>query len=198
MNNDQLTCLICSRSFLTKNHLGTHIACHHRILIKEYYDKYLKKSNEGICPICQKPSIWNKRRSFYHTYCGIVCSNKDIQSQIYKKRQNCLKKYGVDNSSAKNKQTCLKNFGYEHPLMNPKFKEKYRQTCIKRFGVDHPLKNQNIQHKQYETYKNTCLRKYGVDHLSKNINTKNMIRNSYIKTCLRKYGVDHVSKNTRD
>ena len=42
----------------------------HNMTEKEYYDKHLKKPNEGICPVCGKPTNFINLFKGYHTYCS--------------------------------------------------------------------------------------------------------------------------------
>lgn len=51
-------CLICNQKFKAIDPLGPHLKFKHNMTMKEYYDKFLKKSNEGICPVCGKETIF--------------------------------------------------------------------------------------------------------------------------------------------
>lgn len=42
-------CKICGELTVLSKHIRKH-----NLTTKEYYDKYLKKDNEGICPVCNK------------------------------------------------------------------------------------------------------------------------------------------------
>lgn len=45
-------CYACGKDYTTYKGFCSHITNHHQILVKEYYDKHVKKENEEICDIC--------------------------------------------------------------------------------------------------------------------------------------------------
>ena len=45
-------CYACGKDYTTYKGFCSHITNHHQILVKEYYDKYVKEENEEICDIC--------------------------------------------------------------------------------------------------------------------------------------------------
>lgn len=47
-------CIICNNNYLNIVDLNKHINYTHKLNRKTYYDKYLKKDNEGLCKICGK------------------------------------------------------------------------------------------------------------------------------------------------
>ena len=53
-----LQCKICNQEFNSYTGLAGHINLKHLISSKEYYIKYLKQNDEGICPICGKETKW--------------------------------------------------------------------------------------------------------------------------------------------
>ena len=48
-----MKCEICGKDFIN-NRIGSHINRIHHISSKDYYDKYYKQQNEGICLNCGK------------------------------------------------------------------------------------------------------------------------------------------------
>lgn len=146
--------------------------------IKEYYDQYIKKENEGICIICHNKTEWNKVNAFYPSYCSKKCAMIG----------NC-KKYGVTNLA--------------HV---PKFQKKKEQTCINRYGVDTISQAAHIKEKLKNNWANktqeeinerstkmkmTCLARYGVDSPIK----VEYIKQQMQQTMLDKYGVEHALQN---
>lgn len=79
------TCKICGEKIYQK-HLVQYHTRKHNISHKDYYDKYLKLSNEGICPVCGKEtnflSIWKG----YCEHCSTTCSSLDpkVQDKLHK------------------------------------------------------------------------------------------------------------------
>ena len=125
------------------------------------------------------------------------CKNKgikiDCKKSIEKRKQTCLRKYGVDHSSKskevqdKKKSTCLKKYGVNNPSKNKNIQNKRKRTFLEKYGVDSPFKNEKVQNKR----KRTFLEKYGVDNPSKS----KEVQDKKKSTWLEKYGVDHPSKS---
>lgn len=63
-----MKCEICYKN-LNENGLACHLTKSHKFDIKEYYDKYLKKEEEGQCYFCGKPSIFFNLTRGYHRIC---------------------------------------------------------------------------------------------------------------------------------
>ena len=54
-----MKCEICGKDFNNYISLGIHLHYSHKDTTnQEYYDKYLRKSNEGICPVCGKETYF--------------------------------------------------------------------------------------------------------------------------------------------
>lgn len=49
----EISCRICGQSFDSYRELSNHLRFYHKILSKDYYDKYLKKEGEGVCQTCR-------------------------------------------------------------------------------------------------------------------------------------------------
>jgi len=72
-----MKCLICKSLVNTLRGLSIHISTKHKITLKQYYDKYLNKYNEGIC-ICGNKTKFNSLSKGYNKFCSRECSYKDI------------------------------------------------------------------------------------------------------------------------
>lgn len=72
-------CEICGRSDFEKiTALTTHIQFHHRdYTAKIYYDKFLKKSEEGVCHICGGPTPFRGMIKGYQKFCSNKCAWQD-------------------------------------------------------------------------------------------------------------------------
>jgi len=148
MNKNKYLCRICNKE--QKGIFGflSHLRWHHSgITTKMYYDKYLKKQNEGICktPGCSNKCNFENLTKGYHEHCSRECTKKDpefnkkilhtkMKSGVYnnnrkKAKKTCIEKYGVKNISQieevkeKKKETCLENNGYEHWVGTKEHKE---------------------------------------------------------------------------
>lgn len=114
MSRDFKICEICGKK--VKN-LGAHITKSHKNIItsKEYYDKYLKKLGEDICPVCGNHNTYVDISFGYRSHCSVKCSNNDPNVQKKLKNTN-IKKYGTvcpanANNQEKAKQTKLLKYG---------------------------------------------------------------------------------------
>jgi len=183
-----VVCKICGKDF--KN-IGYHIRQKHKISPKEYYDKYLKKPGEGICPVTGKPTAFKNIREGYCKY--VRGANTKTQEHKEKTKQTCLKKYGVENPAqseevrTKMKQTNLERYGFENAAQSEQVKNKIKQTNLKRYGVKNPFQLEEIRKKHEET----CLERYGVRNPFQLEEVKKKIK----QTKLKKYGVEHHLQN---
>lgn len=117
-------CKICSFSGKSNNSLSAHIYQNHSLKRKEYYDMYLKKDNEGICPICSKETSF--RGNNYLKFCSIKCSHssdewrlKNSNAKKGKKQSKEIVEKRINNTDQKKKQetrekTLLKRYNNKH------------------------------------------------------------------------------------
>ena len=197
-----MICQICGKE-LQKTGMASHIVKHHKITIKQYYDTYLRKPGEGICPVCGKETTL-LGLSRYRKYCSTKCQSNDPYVKS-KRRETNLKKYGVicalnldevkqrakennhtEISKQKSKQTCLERYGVEYPNQSKVVRDKTKQTCLERYGVEHTLQVSSIRDK----IKATNLKKYGAENPYQSEQIKDKIKNTW----LDKYGVDNPNK----
>ena len=102
-----MKCLICNKEYKNNQALARHITTEHKITTKEYYDKYLKKDGEGICPICGKETPFLKLSKGYQKHCSCKCAQNNPK---------------------------VNNFITNNPQKNPEIKEKTKHTMINRYG----------------------------------------------------------------
>lgn len=74
MKNNILKCHVCSKEFKSGKALNSHIVSAHAMGIKYYYDKYIKKSWEGYCKNCEKPTNFVRISFGYREFCCLKCS----------------------------------------------------------------------------------------------------------------------------
>ena len=140
--------------------------------------------------------------------CGEILKNQSSKTQTNrghhhrlpeikrKKKESCLKKYGVDNPSQiynikiKKKKTCLKNYGVENPNQSKIIQDKSKETCKEKYGVLSYSQTDDFKIK----YKKTCLERFGVDNIFKSKKTIHNIQKKRQLTCIEKYGVDNYAK----
>lgn len=136
---------------------------------KEYYDKYIKKSNEGKCVICGVVTNFNSITGGYTKYCSSKCMWTD------------------DSIREKFAETCIEHYGVVHPLSSPEVREKIKNTCLEKYGVNSPFLNKQIRDKM----RSTMLERYGAKTTLESEYLKDKVK----KTCLKKYGVDNIAKS---
>jgi len=153
-----IACKICGKEYYNKQCLSRHIKTHN-ISYKDYYDKFLKTENEGICPVCHKETRWH--RSEYYHHCSTRCSTLD--PQVKQKIMNTsMLIYGVEHASKlpetsiKRIQTNIEKYGVEYPMQNQDVWDKQKQTMIETYGVDNIFKSDvHINKNRDELYKKT-------------------------------------------
>ena len=72
MNDNLFICQICSKKVKNLNGLTQHIRKIHKLKTKDYYDKYIKTDEEGICPCCGSITKFNKFG--YRRFCSKRCN----------------------------------------------------------------------------------------------------------------------------
>ena len=141
-------CKICG---IIHNNIGGHIRQFHKMSSKDYYDKYIKQENEGICPVCGNPTTFLGFTKGYREHCSTKCSSLDPKVQ------------------AKNKVTCINKYGVENPFQAEQFKNTIQQKA-RQTKLNKPKKvyksNISEDKKKFEidnncTEKSTLIAKYG-------------------------------------
>ena len=197
------TCKICNEIFHNPTHLKKH-----NITLKEYYDKYLKQPNDGICNTCGKPTKF-LGISGYSKFCDSKCANSNID-KINKCKQTCInhfgcesnlnitkvkekvaKKQGSKETKEKRKQTFMNIYGVDNPLSAPEIRHKIEQTNLERFGATNPNKNKKVRDK----IKQTSIERYGYENPSQSDKVKEKLKKSYTD---KNGGMGFASKSVRN
>ena len=172
------TCKICNNTFPTTRALAFHITHSHKASLRGYYDKYLKKPEEGICPYCKKETKFLNLTEGYAKTCNRYCSN--------------MYKYGVDNPAKsevvkkKAKETAMRNHG-GFGLASPEIKKRVQQTNIEKYGVKSPFEAESVK----EKIKQTNLDRYGAENVFASEYGKQKIR----ETNLEKFGTESAMQS---
>jgi len=190
--SELIECQLCGRNdFKSVHSLSSHIVFRHKMILKEYYDNYIRKKSEGICIECSNITKFIGLRKGYNNFCGPVCSVSNITTQS-KMKQTCLKHLGVEHASQSKviqeiyKQTSLLNWGFENPLQSKVVQEKSRQSCLEIYGVDNVFKSEKIK----EIIKKTNLKNLGFENPSQS----EVVKKKRVKTSRRKFGKDNYSQ----
>ena len=128
------TCKICNESFDSTRGLVRHCGAKHNLNTKEYYDKFLKKENEGLCVVCGGETTFRNSNVGYLLNCSSKCRDKN--KDLRKKRSEVLKGKKQPKSQIEKR---IKN-------TNQKTKEQNRRkTMLDRYGVDNPTKMESVK-----------------------------------------------------
>ena len=166
-----IICMICGFKTTDFNGLSSHLRLH-KVSSKEYYDKFLKKENEGFCKTCGNPTKFGRISIGYRAHCCKECISKDSDVK-YKKETHFKETYGEEFSSnlqlqsvkEKIKQTCMERYGYENPTQVPQIKDKIKETFKEKYGVESPLLLEDVKKDIY----NKCEKLYGSKHCFRNL-----------------------------
>jgi hypothetical protein len=184
-----MKCKICDKNCKNFQGLSIHVVKLHKIALKDYYDKFLKKEDEGVCSECGRKTNFNRISKGYYKYCSNICAqnSKEIKE---KKKQTNIKKFGAENPfqseeiKEKIKQVNIQKYGVKHVLRSKKVQRKLRQTCLKKYGVPNPFQAKSVKKKVQQTN----IEKYGVENPFQSEKIKKKIK----QTSIKKYGVEHV------
>lgn len=193
-----MECKICGIECTSKT-IGSHIRHKHHITAKEYFDKYLKLSGDGIC-ICGNPTEFINISNGYRQYCSRECMMKDWSSIREKSKQTCLERYGDANynNMEKSKQTCLERYGVEYAQSSMEVRNRIKHTWnnktteeLEAYSRAKQLfwseKTQEDKDRMVQKVKETKATRYN------DPNYNNSEKNK--QTCLDRYGVDNVFKS---
>ena len=144
-----MKCILCDLEIGNKG-FSSHLKRKHNISNKEYYDKYLKRPEEGQCLICNKPTKFDTVITGYRRYCSSKCANLDstVREKIV---QTSIAKYGVscnlqlketqdkartnsqsESAIKKRAQTNLIKYGAENVYASEIIKRSNRNPCTGR------------------------------------------------------------------
>ena len=142
-------CKICG--MLMTSNSTNHVRNFHKMTSKDYYDKYFKSEDEGICPVCGKQTIFIDFNRGYRKHCSTTCSSLDPNVQS-KNKSTCIQKYGVENPfQAEDIKSNIQIKARQTKLNKPRQVYKSNMSEEKRkFEIDHNC-----------TERNTLISKYG-------------------------------------
>ena len=205
-----IKCLVCNQELSSAMSYGGHLKRKHQMTAKDYYDKYLKKESEGICPICGKSTRFVSITKGYKKFCSLKCATPHIQEKV---KQTCLERYGTENfgqgtkARQKAKETMNDKYGVDYFCTTEKCitaghtdkaKQKAKETCMKKYGVSCGFKTEQCKKASTSTEatekrKTTNMQRYGTQYTFANSYTDaaNTKRN---QTMIDKYGVNHNFK----
>lgn len=209
-----IKCEICCEEFDTFKKLSWHVK-HHNLTNIEYYDIYMRKDDEGICPVCGKETDFVSLSSGYKKHCSKKCLFNDKEVQERRLNTN-LEKYGYKSSFCtketqnKVKETIKEKYGVENPFQADEIKQNIKEQNLKLYGVENSQQREDVKEKTRKTnlekYGNTCvlqspkIKEKVVKTNIERYNAENVFASEYGKqkiknTNLEKYGVENPQQN---
>jgi len=196
-----MKCLVC-KEFETDDYqkLYFHIKSH-KMLVKAYYDEYLRNENEGKCINCQKETKFLGLSKGYRKHCSLSCaSSSEETTALRNKTMN--ERYGEGNygNAKKISESWKKKTKEDYQNIvkmrretkkirygDEKFtnREKFHETCREKYGVDTYTNRQLAQE--------TCIDRYG----TKDIMSLEYFQNKAKETNLVRYGVEYPILNEK-
>lgn len=125
-----MVCEICGKDY---KFLSGHLV-KHNISSKDYYDTYIRKLNEGICPVCGKETTWLGISNGYRKYCSCRCANLDPNAYRVFRDNNPQKDEKV---REKTKQTCRKKYDSDYAISSDIVKAKVKESTHSK-NIDYP------------------------------------------------------------
>jgi len=201
-----MICLVCGDNIekytSTQSFITHHVAKYHGLNAKEYYDQYARKDGDGVCKCgCGRPTKFvtfiNGYRKWHSSQCYIQSS--EFSDTI----KNSFSVRDIDSESKKRKDTCIKKYGVEHISQLEETKQKVINTNISNCGHYTNLLTQDCYDARWKSLNDN---KDTINIKRRESWTPEKIQITLRKrkqTCLEKYGVesvfqlDDVKKHTR-
>jgi hypothetical protein len=185
-----MICKICNKEFKNVISLSNHISRTHFKKIKDYYNQFLKKENDGIC-YCGKETIFDNITKGYRKYCSYKCMANSSEVKE-KRKQTSYEHFGSNNpmQSEKGKKLQIlgvqKSLGVDHPSQSKKVQEKRKLTNEERFGGPSSFSSKDV----HEKGKITSQKNFGTNNPMQSEKGKKL----QIQGVRKSLGVDHPSQ----
>jgi hypothetical protein len=132
-----LVCRICNKTCKDFKSFSSHISQTHNILIKDYYDFFIKKDEEGFCKICSKLTRFISYKNGYSIFCSSMkCVNNDPNRILSIKNSDKWKNIDYRKKLSNNtKNQWINNYEYIKLMTTPKsiFRIKQAKSQIIRY-----------------------------------------------------------------
>ena len=151
-----IKCEICNKEVENYTRLSSHIRYVHKIELKDYYDKYLKKEDDGKCKVCGKPTRFVNIRHGYLDHCCQYCASHDREA-INRMVQTQIERYGGVGSASK--ELCQKMIDTQTEkyggvgFASEELSKKTHDKIFENYGVTHYSKFEGWKEQNYITKK---------------------------------------------
>lgn len=144
-----MICALCDKSFKS---LGSHLKHSHSIAdLKDYYDAFIKRENEGVCEKCGETTTFRGLSKGYLRFCSLKCSCSSAET-ILKRKVTSKKNFGDENfrNTEKSRKTRLEKYG--------KFNS---DECRKKSSKTKRLRTESEIEEANEKSRATRMKRYG-------------------------------------
>ncbi len=145
-------CKICKKEFEVIRALSAHITKSHKIKSKTYYEKYMKKNDEGKC-YCSNDCKFISLSKGYHLFCSTKCANKIVSKETKEKQSaSAIKRFEKMTSKEKDEyqtklRSNIKKDKNGKVIISDKTRTILSETCRKNFTGWVKSKEQIEKHK---------------------------------------------------
>lgn len=210
-------CKECGENFIIAENLSKHVRIH-ELSNKDYYDKWLKKEDEGICPICNENTAFHSITKGYRKYCSLKCKRtgagkntsktwklrNEKKKELYRFQcQECNEKF---ETAIKLNNHIIKDHDKKE-YYDKWLKEEYDGNCRicnnptnftgrlsgKYSGYELCCSKECREKYRLDIRTKTNLEKYGV----KNVFASEEIKQKIKDSCVKKYGEDNNMKSEK-
>lgn len=217
-NKPKIQCKICGQqtNLVIDSFSRYHIKQNHPEIknIKEYYDLYIRKNDEGKCLECGKETQFEGYNRGYRKFCSYKCSRSS--KYVAEKISNACENRDWKGVKQKCKETCLERYGTISYNGSIEGKEQIRKTNLEKYGTTNTLQlehvkearnkalldpNVNEKRRAYWTKEKiekvnairnkNNLEKYGIENLF----STNLVRDKAKKTIMERYGVEYATQS---
>lgn len=193
MIKQKIFCKECGvqTEYVIDNFCRYHLKPNHNMTTKEYYDKHIKKENEGKCLKCRKETTFKSYTRGYAEFCSNDCLN--TSEEMGKRVSDSKKDLNYEEVNAKIRKTMMIKYGVEHAMHSKELKEKMQENNLGKYGTKHTINLPHVRESAKlaieENFEEINLRRgKSIQSSSKEANKKRK------KTVFDKYGVDSISK----
>lgn len=146
VNDISLNCLLCNNAYKNVRGLSQHIIQTHNISTEDYYIKFYKQSDEGICLNCGKETEFLNLTNGYRIYCCRKCTDtsqikQNLTKSVFKEKygvESIFQLEGIHKKAIKESQS-------------EQTKNKRNTTNLKRYGAINPYASTEIINKITKT-----------------------------------------------
>lgn len=149
-------CEICDEEIKNYSSLNFHLRRVHKIESKDYYDKYLKKENDGKCKVCGQPTRFVNIRHGYLGHCCQYCASHDREA-INRMVHTQIERYGGVGGASK--ELCQKMIDTQTEkyggvgFASEELSKKTHDKILENYGVVHYSKFEGWKEQNYITKK---------------------------------------------